>query len=244
MPLKDWNLKATWDAAYSSGAEGLDSDRDSANPRAEMRLHYHKAAQEGIAASRAQRLAAELGPAQFNKRVLIIGGGFGWTAEVMLLAGFTGVIVTDTSVYVQAEQNNTEEAEIRAEITAVGLDPDTGRGAVLLSRHTRSGNRRPSGITLLDEDVSMAAGRNAIRAAAGGNLQIVVTESVLESLTDAEAQTLSADIQSMQGPQDTYHLVYTPSVSDDPGYNFQSLAAWKLLIPGDTFIDAQTFEVL
>ena len=41
MPLKDWNLQATWDAAYSIGAEG---NTGHPSTRAEVKLGYHRAA--------------------------------------------------------------------------------------------------------------------------------------------------------------------------------------------------------
>ena len=39
VPLKDWNLPATWDAAYSIGAEG---DTGHSGSRPEVKLGYHR----------------------------------------------------------------------------------------------------------------------------------------------------------------------------------------------------------
>lgn len=243
MPLVDWNLKATWDAMYSIGAEGLDGHP---NTRPEVRLHYHRSAMGGIISRRAAELGIKLGPAQFNKRVLIVGGGFGWLADEMRNEGFNNLLVTDTSAYVQAEKDNTDEVEIRAQITAAGLDPDAGRGAALLARHQRAGARRGTE-DVLDADICLAAGRSDVTAILG-NPQIVITEQVLESLSNAEAITFSGCCSAFAGPQDVYHLVETLHSTNpgaqDPTFNLKSLADWKLLIPVDRFIDVRTFEIL
>jgi len=243
MPLKTWDTKADFDAAYSIGAEGLDGHPSN---RTEVRLHYHRSVLGGSAQRIADHFVTYLTPANFNRRFVIVGGGFGWTADELIIRGFTNVIVVDTSAYIQVEKDSNDEAEIRAEIMLVGLDPDMGRGAVLLARHKTTGPRRGT-ILILNEDISTTAGRNAVKAAVSGNPQIIVTETVMESLTDAEAVQLDADMNAFSGQQKTAHLVYT--LDDDPatqdsGYNWKVLADWKLLIPGAAWIDASKGEVL
>ena len=239
MPLRTWDTKADFDAAYSMGAEGLDGHDPN---RPEVKLHYHRSIIGGTIATRAKHFAEFFGLKKFNKRILIVGGGFGWLAEEMRKLGFTMLLTTDISTYIQAEKDNDDEIEIRAEIAAVGLNPNQGRGAVLLNHHKTVGKRRRME-EILDADICTPAGRFAVMNIFG-NPRIVITESVLESLTDTEAITLAECAHLFAPPQDVYHLVHTPSRSDNPGYNFQSLTAWKALIPMDTFIDAATFEVL
>lgn len=240
MPRVDWNGKAAWDQYYRKGAEGLWGHP---NTRPEVKLHYHKAVREVRIGQRAAALGLHFGPAAYNKRILIVGGAFGWLAEALLTEGFLTVGVTDTSSYVQAEKDNTEETELRAEITSVGLDPDTDRGALILSTHLR-GPRRGS-IDIIDADILTPAGRTTVRQAMG-NPQVVVTETVLESLEDNEAITLSEAAHAFPGQVEVVHVVYTlaPDGGQNPVFNWKTLADWKMLIPADTFVDASTYEVI
>ena len=240
MPLKTCDTKADWDDAYSFGAEGLDGHPSS---RVEMRLHYHRSVRNNRVQRIADHFTTYLTPANFNRRFVIVGGGFGWVAGALKQNGFSNVIVVETSAYIQVEKDNDDEAEIRAEIAKVGLDPDSGRGAVLLARHKTPGPRRGT-ILILDEDISTTAGRNAIKLAVNGNPQIIVSESVMESLTDTEAIQLDADMNAFAGQQKVAHMVYPLAENQDPDYNWKSLADWKLLIPGAVWIDARTGEVL
>ncbi len=241
MPRVIWD-KATYDAMYRIGAEGLDGHPST---RPEVKLHYHRSVVGGIFVRRAAALAAILGPAQFSKRILIVGGGFGWLASEMRKVGFTTLLVTDTSSYIQAEKDNDDTSELRAAIAAVGLDPDIERGAELFVRHMRG--RRRAAEQILNADICTTGARAAVTDVFGIP-QIVITEQVLESLSDAEAVTLSGCASAFAGPQDVYHMVETLDLKhpgdQDPVFNFKSLADWKLLIPADRFIDLRTFEVL
>lgn len=249
MPLKTWDTKADWDAAYSFGAEG---DIGHPNTRAEVRLHYHRATKgEENADIHASRLAAALGWTAPGDTIAIVGAGFSWTAEALEAIGFLTVIGLDISLYIQAEKNNTEEADFDAEIALVGLDPATGEGLGiknrLIARGGGAGNRTRAAGGVLDEDGKNGASRGRIKQALGlsGNDRIewVVSESVLESLTDAEALDASNDADIIGN--NTVHFVYPLRASGNhAGFNWKTLEDWKLLIPGDTFVEAGTYRVL
>ncbi len=245
MPLHTWDTIDDWNDAYSFGAEGAFPDGHP-NTRKEVKLHYHKSARGGIVQRIADHFTTYLTPANFNRRFVIVGGGFGWVGGALVQNGFTNVVCVDTSLYIQAEKDNDDEAEIRAEIAKVGLDPDSGRGSLILAALKTPGPRRGT-ILILDEDISTTAGRNAIKSEVNGNPQIIVSESVMESLTDAEAIQLDADMNAFGGQQKTAHMVYVLAddpATQDPDYNWKSLANWAALIPGATWIDARTGEVL
>lgn len=123
--------------------------------------------------------------------VLIVGAGFGWGVEAFAeLSGCTTVGI-DISAYVQAEKNNTEEAELREAIIAADLDPDTGRGAFLLNAMLeKRGLGVPRCVVIvLDEDMQTNTSRQAIRAALGGWPTVVIMEQIIDETTTEQEIT-------------------------------------------------------
>lgn len=245
MPLKTWDTKADWDAAYRIGAEG---DVGHPNTRTEVRLHYHRATKGGTL--HAAQLFAALGWTPPGPTILIVGAGFGWTAEALETLGFTAVVGIDISTYIQDNKDGTEDAEIDAEIVAVGLDPASGEGLDIknriIARGGGAGNRCRNSKGVLNENGKTGGSRGRIKQALGlsGNDRIewVVSESVLESLTDTEATDASADASAIGN--NTVHFVYTLRVNQLAGFNWKTLEDWKTLIPGDTFVEAGSYRVL
>lgn len=246
MPLKDWDQKATWDSAYNFGTEELwgypSSTRD------EVRLHYHRGVKRPDADLHASRLVAALGWSPPGPTILLIGAGFGWTTEALEGLGFDRVVGIDVSTYIQDNHDGTEEAEIDAEIAAVGLDPATGRGAEIKARFFDGGNRGRSSRGVLNEDAKTGGSRGRIKQALGlsGNDRIdwAVSESVIESLTDTEAQEGSSDLHRIADNVGHFLWPLRPGKNQHAGFNWKLLEDWKLLIPADTFVEAQTYRVL
>jgi hypothetical protein len=250
MPLQDWNLKATFDGAY-----GFNAEHDGhPNTRLAVMLHYQRGIRASVVSKIAEHFNNYLGPAAYNQRFVIVGGGFGWVAGELLDRGFTNIVVVETSTYILDNMDLDDEQEVRATCSDVGLDPNGLRADELVSRWARPGvpRRRRVGaatdVPIVDEDISTGAGRTAVRNALtpSGNPQIVVTEDVMSGLSDPEAVQFAADCQAWGGQQAVAHLVSAlqPDGSQDPDYNWKTLADWKLLIPSDIWIDAVTGEVL
>ena len=243
MPLKDWNLQATWDAAYSIGAEG---DTGHPSTRAEVKLGYHRAAMLPYCRMRAAGITQALGWTPPGPSIILVGAGFGWTAEALEALGYTRVLSLDVSTYVQGTKAGTEATEVDARIVGVGLDPAAGEGAALRARFLDGGARARASRGVLNEDGNSGQSRGRIRQALGlaGNQKADwgVSESVLESLTDAEAQQASSIAH--QYCTQVAHYVVTLREGNHPGYNWKTLEAWKTLIPADAFIEAGTFRVL
>jgi len=246
MPLQDWNLKATFDASY------VDREHGHPNTRPGVLIHYHL----GVLGNSVDRIAAYfdsyLGPAAYNNSFVIVGGGFGWIAGALLDRGFTNIVVTETSDYILAEMDNSDEQEVRDACSVAGLDPNGARADELVALWARPGvpRRRRKGaaedVPIIDADISTPQGRSAAKTAVGGNPQIVVTEDVMAGLSDAEAIALDGDCQAWGGQQTVVHLVTTlaPGRAQDAAYNWKTLAQWKALIPSAIWIDAVTGEVL
>lgn len=255
MPRKSWATQADWDAEYRVGLETDGFVSAGVGARAEVKLHFVRSMRQSATQQIADHYEGHLGPAAFNRRFVIVGGGFGWAAQELLIRGFTNIVVVETSAYVQAEKGNTDEAEVRAAISAVGLDPDAGRGAALLERGSPAASRNPrgAGIVIVNADISTSAGRTAVRNALvpSGNPQIVISEDVATSLDDAEVVALDADMSAWGGQQTVVHMVSalppgTVGVPPryNPPFNWKTLVAWKALLPDPTWIDVTTGDIL
>lgn len=250
MPLKDWNLRSTWDESYVIRAEREWGRPGGENLRPEVKLHYHRGIIGGWLDDVTQRLADYLTPASYNRRLLIVGGAFGWSAEYLQGLGFNDIVVTDTSQYVIDEIDNSEEVEIRQKCVLAGASAE--REEQIVAKWSR-GLRRPAGTTIIHEDIMTDAGRDAVNAAFGGpgqKPQIVVTEDVMPCLSDAEALALDAACYGWTpNPNPVVHIVSTlrevrGENQGDLGFNWKTLSEWKALIPGSYWLHARTGEVL
>ncbi len=239
MPFKTWDNKEDWDAAYSIGAEGKWGHPST---RPEVRLHYNRASQLPYARNRANGIVQALGW-QPTDRIVLVGAGFGWTVEALEELGFTNVVGSDVSRYIQDNKALTEEQEINAAISAVGLNPNVGEGAALKAKLYDGGNRTRTSKGIFNEGLGTPGSRKKIARALGGEPDWALSESVLESLTDAEAQDISAKVHSWTNAI-IAHFVVTLGGQQDPGYNWKTLEDWKALLPADTFIEAGSFRVL
>ena len=248
MPHQDWNLKATFDGAYSAIIHSPPGEHTGVS----IYVHYLRSMFRGFSASIAAHFNNYLGPAAYNKRFVIVGGGFGWVADELLTLGFTNIVVTEISTYILDNMDLDDETEIRDAAEVAGYNRNSVGVDSLVAEYARAGvprRRRGQGVDdvpIINADISTSAGRTAIKNAVGGNPQIVVTEDIMPGLLDAEAIALAADCQAFGGQQSVAHLVSTlqPERDQDTDYNWKTLAGWKLLIPSDIWIDAATGEVL
>jgi hypothetical protein len=116
---------------------------------------------------------------QASDDVCVAGAGFGWGVEALFAETGANVVGIDISDYIAANYSVSEETEIRAEITAAGLDPDTGRGADVLA-FAYDGQPRTS-VIVYQEDMSSSESKSAIRTALGGVWpSVVVYENIVD----------------------------------------------------------------
>lgn len=229
MPLVDWNSAASYVAAYDIGGEpeGHPSTRD------EVRLHYTRAALWQDAQARAAKYV-ELLSLTTDDRIAIVGCGFGWTVEALVALGFEAA-GADPSSYIQGNKGTSEEAEIDAEITRVGLDPASGEGAAVKAKLiTRGGGSGPrSRATVANEDLATAGSRNAVRRLFNGNrVTVAITEDLLPWMTDAEIATQASRVASLD-PSNLRMIAHyvTPA---GPGnflpYNWKTGQSWRAFL--------------
>jgi len=235
VPLQDWNLKSTFDGAYSlHGEDHRPPTRDW------VKLHYHREVVLPFIKAQVTGLIDGLG-LQTNQTVVIVGGAFGWSAEEFMSRGWPlgTVAVTDTSTYVHDNKGGTEETEIDAAITLATLDPTSGEGLIVKNRNFDGGGRVRIGINILDEDLTNNGGRNRVRNAVGGTIDWLITEEVISTLSDAELVDFLGDVDSIRNTNNIVHLT-SPLAdnpdSQDPNYNWKSMADWR------TFLNANGFS--
>lgn len=227
--------KAMYDLAYDMGAE----PDGHPNTRGEIRLHYHRYVLFPEMLRRAQFFVQQFSLTAAS-RVLVVGCGFGWTAEALSALGIP-TIGTEISSYIQTNKSLTEDADIAEAIAKVGLTAVAGEGLGHFNRLRGDGVRTRA--TVMEEDNMNNASRNRVKNGLGGSITLCITEDVLTSLTDAECSSLRVAIEKYGVPM--CHFV-TEFANSNPPFNFnsKSLADWKLTFPNDTIIaDGYTYRV-
>jgi hypothetical protein len=240
MPLINFETKADFDDAYRIGAE----PNGHPNTRPEIKLHYNRKVIRPIALRNVTNLIRVLSLVPTNA-IVLVGVGFGWSIEVFLSLGFSRVIGTDTSLYIQGSKFLSEETDLRFAISAVGLDPDRGEGNSLLNSFLDGGSRTTEAARVLSEDLSTESSRNTIKSTLPIVPNWVITENVLSTLSDVEAVGLSNRLHLLDTNIKVAHLDTTIKPSgQDPRYNWKTLDDWSLLLPNDIFIDNSDFRVI
>lgn len=179
-------------------------------------------------------------------RVILVGAGFSWTAEAFEDFGFTNVVGIDTGTYVQANKDTSEEAEIDAAITAIGLDPTTGPGKKFKDRSHKPGNRSRASRGVLNEDLKTGGSRNRVKQAINNGVDCVLTEELVNNYTDAEIVDISNTYlhhSALDGAM-VVHYVTTTRPGNAVNLNWKTLEEWAALLPLDVFIESGTFRFL
>ena len=175
-----------------------------------------------------------------------MGCAFGWFSEALSPPlNLLNIYQIDDSPYIQAEKFNTETTEVEAEISKVGLDPNTGEGLTIKGSLDDGLARASISLVINDSDFSKAGDRQKVKNALGSNI-IIFTEDVLTSLFDSEAIDLSTNLNKIPNQIQVIHLVSTLEAHgvDTGDLNWKTLANWKALIPADTFIEVGTYRIL
>ena len=146
--------------------------------RLQVKIRYHRLYMRGQLFAMWAKLQPMLNILSTDK-VCVVGAGFGWGVEA--IESETGAIVVgiDISDYINAEKTNTEEAELRAEVAATGLNPDEGRGLEVMNFIYDAQPR--TNTIVLQEDAASGPSRRRIRTALGGSWpSVVVYENIVE----------------------------------------------------------------
>jgi hypothetical protein len=185
--------------------------------------------------------------------VVVIGGAFGWTSEVLSTYGINSVSV-DTSPYILAAKDVSEEQELRDYLTNLGFDPDALNNGAAGIRFMSPNDPnswvnpwdywlRPDGkktsATVVDEDMSTVGSRNAIKQAIGGNIDVIITEFAIDAMDagdDAASLSLIERCEQLRSNPSVVviHLIgYNPY---DVMLNIKTAQEWR------TFLDTNGYD--
>ncbi|MHC4715270.1 MAG: hypothetical protein ACYTAN_18700 [Planctomycetota bacterium] len=236
MPLADWNDPATWERWY------VTMPRRISKPATEtdITMHYSRAALYDRAAELAVRLESAFGWTPPGGTIAMQGCGYGWTVEALEGRGYTRVVGADISTLIQGSQDDTEEAEIDAAITAAGMDPATGRGALhKATLYTDPGPKGRSSRRVKDEDGLTQGSRNRLRSSVGlgpnDDFDWLLSEYLLETVSDAEA--IAALPHYTNTAISVVHIIAgADGTKSEPDGNWKGAAGWR------AFLDANGFN--
>lgn len=220
--------KADYDANYRWRVERhmLGGGPSPTEGRSEVVVRYHKWAMQPVLASMWARLQPILNILATDN-VCVVGAGFGWGVDAVIAETSATVVGIDISDYINAEQSNTEETELRAQVTTAGLDPDTGRGLEVMNFIYDAQPR--SNVVILQSDASTQNERQLIRGALGNNWpSVVIAENIIDDdWTDTEVQELR---DRMNGFPQSQRLIFVYKATTGPqGRSHQDLFD---LLPG------------
>lgn len=224
--------KAKYDANYRLRVEHyMPGGAPGPNDRPQVLLHYHKFWMQPLLANRWAVLQSVLN-IQSSDFVCVVGAGFAWGVEAIIAESGATVIGIDLSDYIDTEQDKTEELELRAEVSLVGLDPDTGRGLEIMN-FVFDGQPR-SNVVVLKNDAASGPQRQAIRQALGGNWpSVVIAEDVItDDWTDSEIVSMRNSMNGFGGSQRLIFL-YTQTQKRTFQSLFDLLPGTKEVISAD-----------
>lgn len=235
MPLRIFTSKADYDAIYATPYAPIDGELRAITG---LSLGYERSFGLRIGERIADEyLNADLGW-QPTTHIAIIGCGFGWSVEALEARGFTNILGIDTGQYIQAAKDGDEEADVDAKITAAGLSPSTGLGALIKAGTYTPGPRTRCTRGIANEGLLTAVSIDNVLAALGGTCDVAISESLLHFFTNNEAQVITTRM-GLLAPTVVHYLITTrPGM--DTTFNSKTLEQWKSLLPTAIIIEAGT----
>lgn len=232
MPIGDWNDPATWEQYYTVLPRRISKPAT----ETDITMHYARVALFDGKVALAQRIAAALGWSPPGGTILIYGAAFGWTVEALEGMGYARVVGADPSQYIADRHDLTEEGDIDAAIVAAGMDPVTGRGALhKASLWTDPGPRGRSSRKTRQEEGITVGSRNRLKSAVGlapgGDFDWVLSEYLIEWLTDAEIGQILPHYDAIG--TNSVHVITgeDPARFSEPG-NYKTRTQWRAFLDG------------
>jgi hypothetical protein len=243
MPVWD---KALFESLYSCNGWPYGIRGASRVPR----FHYNWFGNIPSTRAMVDRYLALPGFAQLSD-VAIVGGGYGWTAELLSI----NAISIDTSPHIINTKDTSEEAELRDYLTQLGFDPDRLNDGLAGIRFMspddpnawvnpwdywlRADGVRTS-VTVADEDLSTNGSRRNVRTALGNNIDAILTEFAIDSMDagdDAASLALVERCEQLRpNPACTVVHLIEPNPSDLV-LNVKTAAEWRTLLDANGFTD-------
>lgn len=181
--------------------------------------------------------------------IALIGGGFGWTAELLEAAGKT-VAVVEVSPHVINTIGTSEEGDLRQYLIDDGFDPDnidflmhpdqsrTLTNAEVWNNYWLRSDGVRSSVSVMDEDLSNNGSRRAVRQQLSNNMDAIVTELTLDGFTtEAEIDNFLDNVESLRpNPAVTPVHITEHTTQAGLGYITKTVADWR------TYLDARGYN--
>ena len=247
--------KALYDATYSVRA-WEHGHRGPGIPRHHYNWFVQTQGRFGRLKRHVSALTTGPGWAQLSD-IAIIGGGYGWTAEMLLdIKPTLNIINVETSPHVINTLAQSEEADLRQYLIDDGFDPDnidflvdptdtniparTLTNAEVWQYWLRPDGQRSS-ITTLDNDLSTNGQRRNIRQTLGNNIDALITEIALDGhTTETEIDNFLDFVeQTRPNPACTViHLVeYAEGMFEKNGFISKTRDEWTTYLNTRGFSD-------
>jgi len=208
--------------------------------------HYNWFANKQSTQNNITAMMAAPGFAQVSD-VAIVGGGFGWTADLLAGMGINAVVV-EISPWILANKDLSEEQQIRDDLTEFGFDPDN-LPTLIGPDYTTPVDPwqywlRPEGkrciATVLEEDLSTNTSRRNVKQALNNNIDAIVTEFALDAYEagdDAGPALLAERCDALRpNPACTVVHIIQPN-ENDTFLNWKTAAEWRTFLDGLGFTD-------
>lgn len=236
--------------------------------RPAVRLHYNWWSITRFQKAYAGRVATVLG-LNAGDEIVLVGAGLNATGQGLTDLGYP-TVACEISDYILGTKDDTDEAEVRAFMAEAGVNPDTEiidqpaaqnwgvePGSNYLDVYLQGGRAapKPRGFgVIMAEDLSSNNSRNKVRQALSSDPRYLITEEVLNSISDAEALTLCDRLSSAasQTGSTVVHLLSPrqPSLplateTSSAGLiygqwhtlNWKTYAAWRAFLDTNGFSD-------
>jgi len=209
------------------------------------RFHYNWFGQQRSSKVIAGRFLDIPGANQISDLV-IVGGGYGWTAEILESYGINAISV-DISPHINGTKDTSEEEELRDYLTQLGFDPDNLPDMMSPTDPNTTCNPwdywlRPDGKrtskTVVDEDMSTTTSRNVIKSSMNNKIDMILSEYAIDSVDSGD------DAASLQIVERCEQLRPNPSVpvvhliesnASDVVLNVKTSEAWRTLLDSNGF---------
>jgi len=183
--------------------------------------------------------------------VAIVGGGYGWTCEVLSEFGINSVSI-DVSPHIINTYNTSEEGDLRSYLIELGFDPDLGDGVVYISPDDPNAGCNPwdywlrqdgvrTSANILDNDLSTNGQRRSVRQALGNNIDAILTEYALDSSDEGDdtSPLVLAERCEQLRPNPSCSVVHIIVGNAVPGsgLNTKTVSEWSSFLAANGFSD-------
>lgn len=188
------------------------------------------------------------------KDVAIVGGGFGWSADLLVEMGINAISI-EVSPYVLATKDQSEEQEIRDNLVKFGFDPDNLPTLIGPDYNTpvdpwaywlRPDGRRSTAGLVIDEDLSTNTSRRNVRQALGNKLDAIVSEFALDSYAagDEAGPALLVERCESLRPNPACPVIHIIQPNENDVFlNWKTAAEWRTFLDGLGFNDHRVVDM-